>query len=64
MLYSLYLSIKYDAHINVEIYVNVKTCKYIFKYVHKSSDRVSLWIVRENDNRGQDVTDLDSVNEV
>ena len=62
--YSPYLSAKYDAHINVKICVNVKACKYIFKYVHKGSDRVSLRIIRENDNRGQNAAGLDSVNEV
>ena len=64
MLYNPYLSVKYDAHINVEICANVKACKYIFKYVHKGSDRVSLRIIRENDNRGQNVIDLNSVNEI
>ena len=51
MIYNLYLSIKYNAYINVEIYVNVKTYKYIFKYVYKGSDRISLRIIYENDNR-------------
>ena len=36
--------IKYDAYINVEIYTNIKTCKYIFKYVYKNNDRVNLRI--------------------
>ena len=39
----------YDAHINVEICANVKACKYIFKYVHKGSDRASLWIQQERE---------------
>ena len=38
MFYNLYLSIKYNAHINVKIYVNVKVYKYIFKYVYKNND--------------------------
>ena len=49
MLYNFYLSIKYNAYINVKIYANVKTCKYIFKYVYKNSDRVSYQIVFESD---------------
>ena len=49
VLYSPYLSAMYDAHINVEICANVKACKYIFKYVHKGSDRASLWIQQERE---------------
>ena len=58
MSYNLYLSIKYNAHINIEIYANVKTCKYIFKYVYKNSDRVSLRIEREN-KLNKNIKDLD-----
>ena len=36
----------------MEICANVKACKYIFKYVHKSSDRASLWIEQEHGNVG------------
>ena len=61
--YNPYLSAKYDAHINVEICVNVKACKYIFKYVHKGSDRASLRIIRD-DNGGQDGAGPDPVDEV
>ena len=63
MPYSPYLSIKYNAHINVEICANVKACKYIFKYVHKGSDRVSLQIVRE-DQQNADAAKAESVNEI
>ena len=38
MFYNLYLSIKYNAYINIKICVNVKVCKYIFKYVYKNND--------------------------
>ena len=48
MPYNPYLLAKYDAHINMEICANVKACKYIFKYVHKGSDRASLCIEQEN----------------
>ena len=63
MLYNSYLSIKYNAYINIEIYANVKACKYIFKYVYKESDWVSLRIVRENDIDDNSI-DLDLVNEI
>ena len=58
MSYNPYLSIRYNAYINIEIYANVKACKYIFKYVYKSSDRVSLRIKREN-KFNKDAKDLD-----
>ena len=38
MFFNLYLLIKYNAHINVKIYINVKTYKYIFKYVYKNNN--------------------------
>lgn len=61
--YSPYLSAKYDAHINVEICANVKACKYIFKYVHKGSDRASLQIVPE-DQQGAGAAEADPVDEI
>ena len=53
--YNLFLSIKYDAYFNIEICINIKVYKYIFKYVYKGSDRVSLYIVFKNNIN--DVTD-------
>ena len=29
--YNLYLSVKYNAHINVEICNSIKSCKYVYK---------------------------------
>ena len=46
MFYNLYLSTKYNAYINVEIYINVKICQYIFKYVYKGNNRINLRIMR------------------
>ena len=40
--YSLYLTAKYYAYINVEICVFVKAIKYIHKYIYKGSDRTTL----------------------
>ena len=50
MFYNLYLSIKYNAHINVKICVNVKTYKYIFKYVYKNNNQINFRIKRINEN--------------
>ena len=36
--YNSYLLIKYNAYINIEIYINIKICKYIFKYIYKDSN--------------------------
>ena len=38
MFYNSYLSIKNNIYINVKVYVNVKTCDNIFKYVYKNND--------------------------
>ena len=37
--YNPYLSLKYDAHVNVEVCGSVKSVKYLFKYVYKGHDR-------------------------
>ena len=37
--YNPYLSLKYDAHINVEIATSVTSVKYLYKYVYKGGDR-------------------------
>ena len=50
MFYNLYLSIKYNTHINVKICINIKICKYIFKYIYKNNDQINLRIKRINEN--------------
>jgi hypothetical protein len=44
------LSTKYDAHIYVEVYNNIRAIKYLFKYVYKGNDRVTIEISRQNNN--------------
>lgn len=34
--------IRYDCHINVERCVHTKAIKYLYKYMHKSHDRVTV----------------------
>jgi len=48
--HNVYLSTKYDAHINVEVYNNIHAVKYLFKYVYKGYDRATIDISRQNDN--------------
>ncbi|XP_010677941.1 uncharacterized protein LOC104893524 [Beta vulgaris subsp. vulgaris] len=40
--YNPFLLQKYDCHINVEICSSIKCVKYLYKYIHKGSDRVSM----------------------
>ena len=40
--YNPYLLVKYDAHINVEICTSIKSVMYIYKYIYKGHDRVTL----------------------
>jgi hypothetical protein len=48
--HNVYLSTKYNAHINVEIYNNICAVKYLFKYVYKGHDRATVEISRHNNN--------------
>ena len=40
--YSPLLSLKYNAHLNVEVVNSVKAVKYLYKYITKGSDRVII----------------------
>jgi len=40
--YSPYLSRKYYAHINVEVYASIRAVKYIHKYIYKGNDRTTI----------------------
>ncbi|XP_056692133.1 uncharacterized protein [Spinacia oleracea] len=40
--YNPFLLLKYDCHINIEICSSIKCVKYLYKYIHKGSDRVSM----------------------
>ncbi len=48
--HNVYLSTKYDAHINVEVCNNIHVIKYLFKYVYKGHDRATVEISRQYDN--------------
>jgi len=53
--HNVYLSTKYDAHINVEVYNNIRAVKYQFKYVYKGHDCATIEISRQTDNATQGI---------
>jgi hypothetical protein len=40
--YNIYLTLRYNCHINVEIVTTVSVVKYLYKYVYKGPDRASV----------------------
>jgi hypothetical protein len=40
--YNMYLSLRYNCHINVEMVTTVSVVKYLYKYVYKGPDRASV----------------------
>jgi hypothetical protein len=62
VLHNVYLSTKYDAHINVEVYNNIRAVKYLFKYVYKGHDRATIEISCQNDNATErNVVEVDEI---
>ncbi|KAM1736615.1 hypothetical protein ACFX12_014956 [Malus domestica] len=45
--YNSWLLLRYDCHINVEICCNIKSVKYLYKYVYKGPDRVAFEVHHE-----------------
>ena len=54
MPHNLYLSTKYNAHINVEICNTIGAVKYLFKYVYKGSDKVTFSLAKPTDQAQQE----------
>jgi hypothetical protein len=50
VLHNIYLSTKYDVHINVEVCNNIRPIKYLFKYIYKGHNRVTIEISHQSDN--------------
>jgi len=48
--HNVYLSTKYNAHINVEVCNNICVVKYLFKYFYKGHDRAIVEISHQSDN--------------
>jgi hypothetical protein len=51
--YNLYLSAKFNCHINVEVATTVTAVKHLFKYVYKGHDRTAYWMVRDENNNNE-----------
>ena len=56
--YNPYLSLLFDAHINVEVCVSVSSTKYLYKYVHKGGDRSMMSIQNENNNPANQIDEI------
>ncbi len=60
--HNVYLSTEYDAHINVEVYNNIRVVKYLFKYAYKGHDHATIEISRQSDNATEGhVVDIDEI---
>ncbi|KAE8240488.1 hypothetical protein A4X13_0g7779 [Tilletia indica] len=55
--YSPYLSSRLEAHVNVEVCTSITAVKYLYKYVYKGPDRVSITL-------GPEGEEIEQVNEV
>jgi hypothetical protein len=60
--HNVYLSTKYDAHINVEVCNNICVVKYLFKYVYKRHDCATVEISCYSDNATEgNVVEVDEI---
>ncbi len=60
--HNVYLSTKYNAHINVEVYNNIRAVKYLFKYVYKGHGRATVDISCQSDNATErNVVEIDEI---
>ncbi|KAG2213750.1 hypothetical protein INT45_001288 [Circinella minor] len=65
--YNLYLTTKYNSHINVEICASNKAVKYLYKYIYKGSDRAHVTIgttqnaTTQINNTAQNARDKDNI---
>ena len=51
--YNPFLSMKYKTHINVGIYSTISTIKYLYKYIYKGHDRVTIKLQMMSHAKGQ-----------
>ena len=56
--HNMWLSKKYNAHINVEVCSSIKAVKYLYKYVYKGHDKVMIELNRPTAQVGTAVTNV------
>ncbi|KAK9274459.1 hypothetical protein L1049_021706 [Liquidambar formosana] len=49
--YNLYLLTRYNCHINVEICSGLKAVKYLYKYIYKGHDKITIFIAIAEGNK-------------
>ncbi|KAH8975910.1 hypothetical protein BDL97_01G184800 [Sphagnum fallax] len=60
--HNVYLSTKYDVHINVEVCNSIREIKYLFKYVYKGHDHATVEISRHSNNATEgNVVEVDEI---
>jgi hypothetical protein len=60
--HNVYLSTKYDAHINIEVCNNIRAVKYLFKYIYKGHDCATVEISCQSDNGTEgNVVEVDEI---
>lgn len=61
--YNPFLSLKYDAHINVEICTSIKAIKYIHKYITKGQDCARIGVQVNDEGNITDQVNYDEINQ-
>lgn len=62
--HNLYLSTKYNTHLNVEVCTTVKAVKYLYKYVYKGHDRAMISMQNVSQQSPDNPSNPPAVNEV
>ena len=57
MPYNPYLTLKYNAHINLELCSTVKSVKYLYKYIYKGYDCANIELNVETENSSNIIYD-------
>jgi hypothetical protein len=55
--YNPYLTLKYNAHINLELCSTVKSVKYLYKYIYKGYDCANIELNVETENSSNIIYD-------
>ena len=49
VLYNPYFSANYRAYINVKVYTSIQAVKYIYKYIYKGTNQITIQLLNNND---------------